>query len=149
MSNIRNSHAHDMMNESIQHFAVIFDYKATDLSREKEYTYKAKKGQYQAGDLAVVLVKNDFEDGRSNSYKVVRITREIALDEVNFQVNYDYSYIVSKIDLTEYEASVAAEKAFCREMNKLKTSNLRQQITQALICNSDEKAVKALMKTIS
>lgn len=149
MSNIRNSHAHDMMNDNIQHFAVVFDYKASDLSREKEYIYKARKGQYQVGDLAVVLVKNDFDDSRGNSYKVVLITHELDLDEVNFQVNYDYSYIVSKIDLTEYEACVAAEKAFCREMNKLKTTNLRQQITKALVGNSDEKAVKALMKTIS
>lgn len=123
MSNIRNSHAHDMMNESIQHFGVIFDYKATDLSREKEYTYKAKKGQYQAGDLAVVLVKNDYEDTRSNSYKVVRITREIALDEVNFQVNYDYGYIVSKNAARESLENIADHRAKLLQLEYIETES--------------------------
>lgn len=70
MSNIRNSHAHDMMNENIQHFAVSFDYKkeAGNTRRSgKAYTYKARKGEYKANDLAVVEVKNDYEDDMDNT----------------------------------------------------------------------------------
>src|SRR5690606_32211168 len=94
MSNIRNSHAHDMMNENIQHFLVSFDYKRDSSfprRNEKTYTYKARKGEYKANDLAVVEVKNDYDDVNDEpGLKIVRVLREIPLEEVNFQVNYDY-----------------------------------------------------------
>ena len=75
------------------------------------YTYKAKKGMYKPGDLAVVK--------RGTSYKVVMVVSIDPLPVIDPSAPYDYQWLVQRIDLTDYDKAVAAEQTLVDYLAKV------------------------------
>lgn len=78
-------------------------FEATVNANTKLYTYKCKKGQFTAGDLAVI--KDSV--GR---YKIVQVCSVDNTASIDAKATYDYAWLVDKVDKTQYEKCLAAEQ---------------------------------------
>jgi len=68
----------------------------------KLYTYKAKKGSYKPGDIAVVET-----DGH---YKFVYVAIVDETPNIDPYASYEYQWLIQKIDFTDYQKALDAEK---------------------------------------
>lgn len=89
----------------------------------KNYTYLADKNAgIEAGDTVVV---NSPVDG----LVCVKVDEVLPSDEIDMNVNFNYRWIVQKVDTTAYDATVARE-AHIR--NVLRKAELRKARTEML-----------------
>jgi hypothetical protein len=94
----------------------------TDTSNGRDYCYKVPKSwDLQAGDHAVVI-------GRNGCLAVVLVTRVDALPDIDVDADFNYKWLVSKVDLTEHDALVEREKSFSDTMLEIERVKQRESL---------------------
>jgi len=88
----------------------------------KLYTYKAKRGVYQAGDLAII-----DNDGK---YKFVVVVSVDEVPNIDPSAAYDYKWLVQKLDTTGYKRALAAEETLMQHLRNAERTKLLAQVKE-------------------
>ena len=89
----------------------------------KTYTYKTTL-DLAVDDLVVVESPTGF--------KIVKVVSVLEFHEVNFDVHYEYKWVVSRVDLEYYNECVNVEKEVRKQANKLAYEETRAKLTEQL-----------------
>lgn len=91
------------------------------------YTYKTLL-DFEEGDTAIVL------SPRSKSFVTVTVEEVLSIDEIDH--DRTYKWIVDKVDTTQYEKCVEAEKAMAKEIRAAvqakRLKDLQEQIAERI-----------------
>lgn len=120
--NLRNK-ATVLLIDQIETVQVSFSPYVTGLT--KLYTYKAKKGTYKAGDLALVLSPDQ-------KYKVVEVQHVDASPTIDPYAQYEYQWLVQPIDMTQYERCMAAEEVLMEHLRNAQRTKLINEVQTEL-----------------
>ena len=82
----------------------------------KLYTYKAKKGSYKPGDVAVVET--------NGQYKFVRIAIVDETPNIDPYASFEYQWLIQKIDFTDYQKALDAEKTLMEYLRNAERTQL-------------------------
>lgn len=96
-----------------------------NLGGKKKYTYKSHDLTLQRGDYVVVVLP----DNTPSIGKVMGVDSVPQIDET---ADFDYKWIVCKVDLEEYQARVNGEKAFYSAIEKAQHENKRSKAIEHL-----------------
>lgn len=89
------------------------------------YTYKVPNTlQLVAGDFAVVQVGTDM--------KVVTVLEVHDTPKINYNADFDYTWIVSKIETTEYRKLIEQDIRLVEELNELAFRRQKQDLIKEL-----------------
>ena len=102
MSKVNANHILSLMQENFTTVKVTFNSHAES---ERQYTYKARNEMdLKEGDFCIVLAR-----GR---YAVVEVKKVDLVPDINLDANYEYDWIVQKVDTVNYLATLEKEKKF-------------------------------------
>ena len=117
-----------MLNKSLAVFLVDDSVRAIKVafgSAGKYYTYKTANKTIKVDDK--VLVKT------TRGFQVVTVKAVDIEDTLDFEdTSIEYSWIVQKLDFTNYEAVLEKEKTLQVDINKLVFNGKKQQMVEAL-----------------
>ena len=121
-------------NENFKFVSAIF----APYTGENTYTYKTML------DLAV----DDFVvvDTPSRGFQVVQVRELLSPMEVDFDVDFNYKWIVQKVDTTAYDEARAREKEILQLVNKSKNTRALKQARKDILDNVDEETVAKLSR---
>lgn len=96
------------------------------------YTYKAPiKAGYKAGDLALV-------DSPKGGLCVVTILEVHDTPQIDVDADFDYKWLVQKVDLTEYKDIQAKEAQFRQLLNEMERAKVREQLKKDYVASLPE-----------
>jgi len=96
--------------------------KAVFAGGEKEYTFKSDI-DFEDDDLAVVHVNGIF--------KIVRIVSTDGIPDIDLDAEFEYKWIVQKIDRTEYHRKMELEKEAHHKLMMLEKASQRERLLMA------------------
>ena len=107
----------------------------------KTYTYKTTMPIVE-GEFAIVQTP-------SEDYKVVKVVEVLTPFEINFEVSYNYKWLIQKVDFAPYEASLELEKSVLALVNKSKNKRALAQAKEDVLMGLGQECadkVKALVR---
>ena len=140
MAVMRASHAHDLMSDDIQTVKVRFD--VNGIVAAKTYDYKALKSlEVKIGDLLIVETGND-------TYKIVQAVEVDDEAQIDTSMQFDYKWIVDKIDLTKYAACLEREKTFAETYRTMEKSGVRRSFAAQLAVEFGDESIAKLTSVL-
>lgn len=108
----------------------------------RNYTYKAKlSAGISVDDLVVVHAPFGF--------KIVKVVAVHDFPQIDTDVDFEYKWIVQKLDTTEYEATVEAETQFKRSLQDIERRKQAQSVVESLTSQySDPLIADAFRKAV-
>ena len=90
----------------------------------KKYTFKAHKSlELKDGDRAIVAA--------SGALTVVTVIQVDEEPDIDWDAEFDYKWIVQKIDFTLYQALLERDANFRKKLEKVEVANKREQVLAA------------------
>lgn len=121
-------------NENFKYVEVVF----APYTGTKTYTYKTLADVAQ-GDFVVV-------ETPTNGYQVVLVLVVKKPEEVDFDVNFNYKWVVDKVDFTDYQKSVAAEREIKQAVTLTKAKKAMREVRENLYNSMDASTVEEVVK---
>lgn len=90
-------------------------------STNRHYTYKARM-PIAVGDIAVVEVREKLA--------LVKIVVVNDVPQINVDADYDYKWLIQRIDRTTYDKTLAVEKKFAEAMQAAEKAHQRLVLAQ-------------------
>lgn len=120
---MRENHVISSVQKGFNTVSVAFEMKPN--SDSQTWTYKAPDQlQVLKGDKVVVQANNSFKVGT-----VMEVHDE---PQINLDSNYDYKWIIDKVDFALFEAITKSEEEFTKSLRKMRTQSANQQVINAL-----------------
>lgn len=114
MSKVNANHILSLMQENFTTVKVIFP------NDTLQYTYKARsESGITVGNFCVVLARGQ--------YKVVEVVAVDLVPDINLDADYEYDWIVQKVDATSYQATQEKEKKFIDTFLAIEKEKKRQE----------------------
>jgi len=73
----------------------------------------------------------------TNGFQVVKVVKVLTPLEINFEVSYNYKWVVAKLDLTAYDEAVELEKEVLSVVNKSKNKRAMADAREAILDGVD------------
>lgn len=106
----------------------------------KAYTYKVDKSMtLEVEDFVVVLA-----DGE---YKIVRVAEVHEDSQIDFNNNYEYKYIIDKVDFTTYRKLQERSKTIAKTLAEAARRKLKGEMLESLTNDANEEEIKKLTES--
>jgi hypothetical protein len=93
----------------------------------KVYTYKAPIGLLADGDIVVVQ-----DDKSPYGLALGRVHHVDSVARIDVDADFDYKWVVSKVDTTAYAKRVQEERAFADTMQAVEATRQREQLVRTM-----------------
>lgn len=111
-------------------------------SSEKQYTYKTTE-DFEVGDYAVA--------NTPNGVKTVRITAVHKVPQIDINSNYEYQWLVCKVDFQKYDELIEKESLFSEQLLELEHRSIcdKAKLMLSEELGLDSKEMNKLVKNLN
>jgi len=106
------------------------------------YTYKVDKSMKIEEEDFVVVIAN-------GEYKIVQVKEVHEENQIDFNTNFSYKYIINKIDFTTYNKLKERSQVIAKTLTESKRRKLKSELLDNLTEGLDKDEVKKLSESCS
>lgn len=113
--------------------------------QSKSYAYISTIPGIVAGDLLVV----EYTGREGNRFSIVKVDSVDAHLEIQPNSEIEYKYVISKLDMTDYDKLLSDNQTLARTLGKAYAENMRRSFAAALMSSlgeADKLAITNILK---
>jgi len=129
-------HQEELLLNDYYTIGVAFSTEATSML----YTYKVDKSMKVEEEDFVVVVAN-------GEYKIVQVKEVHEENQIDFNTNFSYKYIINKIDFTTYNKLKERSQIITKTLTESKRRKLKSELLENLTEGLDKDEVKKLSES--